>query len=84
MNIDGSDVKLKLVRKTESKRRDRVGKRSSETYAAGDLTIIIRLVVNRVCNPNDENCESTEYKATFTVKRGARKRFVSTAGSCGC
>ena len=84
MNIDGKDTELKLVKSTESKRRERVGMRFSETYAAGNLTVRIDLVVTRVCRPDDENCESTDYKATFTVKRSGEKRIIGAVGSCGC
>ena len=84
MNIDGKDTEFKLVKSTESKRRERVGTRFSWTYAAGNLTVRIDLVVTRVCRPDDENCESTDYHATFTVKRAGEKRIISAVGWCGC
>jgi len=84
MNIDGKDTEFKLVKSTESKHRERVGMKFSWTYAAGNLTVRIDLLVSRVCRPDDENCESTDYKATFTVKRGGEKRIISALGWCGC
>lgn len=84
MDVDGKDIKLKLVKSSESKRRERVGTRSSMTYAAGDLTVSITLVATRVSKPNDENCESTDYKATFRLKRGTERRVIGAVGWCGC
>src|SRR5258708_27263200 len=41
MNINGKDTELKLVKSTESKRRERVGSKFSWVYAAGNLTVRI-------------------------------------------
>ncbi|MEJ7577490.1 MAG: hypothetical protein WKF74_10855 [Pyrinomonadaceae bacterium] len=83
MNIDGRDVSLRLVNETNPKGRERVGSRSTRRYAAGNITVNVVYVATRVCKPNDENCESTSYSATFIVKKGERTQTVKAAGSCG-
>jgi hypothetical protein len=85
MNIDGSDVKLKLVKGMEPKgTQERVGSRRRETYVAGEITVTGNYVVTRVCAPNDENCESTDYDVTFQVKKGSKSQLVKASGYCGC
>ncbi|MCM3905520.1 MAG: hypothetical protein ND866_27825 [Pyrinomonadaceae bacterium] len=86
MNIGGRDVKLTLEKETglKGKEAERVGSRSRETYSSGDITVQGTYVVTRVCDPNDENCESTQYDVTFLVKKGTRSQVVKAVGSCGC
>jgi hypothetical protein len=86
MNIDGSDVKLLLVKGSGSKGKEgeRVGSRSRETYASGDISVTGTYVVTRVCARNDENCESTDYNVTFAVKKGLKSQVVKAVGYCGC
>jgi len=86
MNIGGSDVKLTLEKEEglKGKEQERVGSRSTARLAAGDITVSATYIVRRVCKANDENCESTDYDATFVVKKGAKSRVVKAAGSCGC
>ena len=86
MNIDGRDVKLTLVneRGSKGKEDERVGTRSRETYASGDIIVTGTYVVTRVCARNDENCESTDYNVTFVVKKGSKSQRVKGVGYCGC
>lgn len=86
MNIAGQDVKLKLEKLSGPlwTERERVGSRSTVRYAAGDVTVNGTYVVTRVCRPDDESCESTEYNVTFVVKKGARSQVVKAKGGCGC
>lgn len=44
-----------------------------------------RLLKNRtrVCATKDENCESTDYDATFVVKKGERVQTVRAFGGVG-
>jgi hypothetical protein len=86
MNIAGHDVKLTLTKEVglKGKEEERVGSRSRATYRAGDVTVAGTYVVTKVCDPNDENCESTQYAATFSVRKGSRSQVVKAVGSCGC
>jgi hypothetical protein len=83
MNIDGKDVNLKLVGSSERSVWG-VGARSSKRYRANGIAVRIDRVVTRVCRPGDEECESTDYDATFTVTKAGRKRMIKAKGVCGC
>lgn len=83
MNIDGKDVNLKLAGST-NKSVFAVGARSSKRYKANGVAVRINLVVTRVCQPGDEQCESTDYDATFTVTKAGRRRVIKAKGVCGC
>jgi hypothetical protein len=83
MNIGGKDVKLKLV--GSSNESDwKVGARSFKRYEAQGIAVRIDYVVTRVCRPGDEQCESTDYDATFTVTKAGRRRAIKAKGVCGC
>ena len=86
MNIDGSDVKLNLEKEEglKGKEKERVGSKSTASFANGDIKVSVTYVVTRVCPPRDESCESTDYEATFVVKKGAKSQIVKAVGSCGC
>lgn len=54
MNIDGVDMKLKFVSRTEDNKTDsrgniKVGSRSTERYANGDVTVDVLYIVTAVC-----------------------------------
>ena len=90
MNIDGVDTKLKFISRTEPTRTDsagalRVGSRNTEKYAAGDVTVDALYVVTGVCPSKPrEPCESTDYAATFRVRKGRRIQVIRANGACGC
>ncbi|MGI9168092.1 MAG: hypothetical protein ACR2G5_17215 [Pyrinomonadaceae bacterium] len=86
MNIAGRDLKLTLEKEEGLKGREqeRVGARSTARFAAGDIKVSATYVVTRVCDTNDESCESTDYDATFVVRKGGKSQVVKAAGSCGC
>jgi hypothetical protein len=84
MNIDGQDVKLRLVQSTGSQERAKMGSRLTRTYAAAGIKVLAVYVTTRICKPDDESCESTDYRASFTVKKGGRQQTVRLKGSCGC
>ena len=84
MNIDGRNVRLKLVNSTEPYRRaEREGERFIRGYTSCDVRVRMDIVVTSVCAPNDEACEFTGYKATITVSKGGRKQTVKAVGGCG-
>lgn len=86
MNIGGRDLKLTLKKEEglRGKEQEKVGSRSKVTYQAGPITVTGTWIVTRVCDPKDENCESTQYDATFVVRKGTRSQVVKAVGSCGC
>ena len=83
MNIDGRDVRLNLVNRAGPK-NEKVGSHSTELYQAQGIKVTARYVTTAICEPNDENCESTSYDATFTVMKGKRQQTVKLTGVCGC
>ena len=84
MNIDGKDVKLTLVSKTDPKGRERVGSRSTRRYATQGTILDVTYVATRVCGVNDESCESTDYDATFKLMVRGMQRTIKAVGGCGC
>jgi len=86
MNIDGRDVKLTLEKEEgpKGKEQERLAARSTARFVAGDIKVSATYIVTRVCKASDENCESTEYDATFVVRKDAKSQVVKAAGSCGC
>jgi hypothetical protein len=84
MNIEGRDVKLKLTRKRDPTGRMRVGSKSTRRYVAGDISVEATYIATKVCERDDEACESTDYSATFAVRKGIRVQVVKAVGGCGC
>ena len=84
MNIDGVDIELRLVRSTEPKGKEGVGSHLTRTYVAAGVRVFAAYVTTRMCKPNDEDCEATEYDATVAVTKGARKQTIKIKGACGC
>ena len=84
MNIDGRDIKLKLVGSSEDSPRREVGMRLSRRYKADDIYVQADYIVTRVCPPSNPACEETLYQATFTVSRGVHRQIVKAKGACGC
>jgi len=85
MNIDGKNVKLKLVGSSEpSGGVKKKGERFSRNYVSGDVKVRMDFVTASVCAPNDEGCESTNYNVTVTVWKGGRQQTVKAVGGCGC
>jgi hypothetical protein len=84
MNINGRDIKLKLVDSGGDPTRRKVGRRLYRRYKADDIYVQADYVVTRVCPPSNPACESTLYRATFTVSRGEDRQIVKAGGECGC
>ena len=84
MNIDGQDTKLRILKDRNPGDRERIGSRWTKTFSAGQVTVSSTWVTTRVCAPDDENCESTDYDATFVVRKGRRVETVRAFGWCGC
>jgi hypothetical protein len=83
LNLNGKTIRLRQV--GGNTRRDRrIGDRFRETYAGDGVTVRIDYVVTRICDPNDENCESTDYKTRLTVRRGKQVTVLNGFGVCGC
>ena len=84
MNIDGRDVKLRVINDWGSRERERVGSRSRRNFAAQNISVQSTYVVTRVCAAADEDCESHDYAATFIVRKGKRVQTAKAVGVCGC
>ena len=72
VNLDGRDIRLRLVRQKEKSWNPKIGDRSWTIYAVGELSVRVDFVVARVCDPNDESCEVTWYNVKLTVSRTRR------------
>ena len=84
MDIDGHDVQLKLVKERNPGDREVVGSKWTRTFAANNILVTSTYVATRVCARDDESCESTDYSATFVVRKGKRVQTVKALGTCGC
>jgi hypothetical protein len=86
MNIDGQEVKLEPVERSEPEYEGNVrkGQRAKELYRAGSLNVRVDYSVTKTCPPRDDSCEATWYDATITLTRGNQKRIMKTVGVCGC
>jgi hypothetical protein len=84
IHLNGQDTKLRVLSWKEKQGQLKVGARSRETYAAGDLTVRLDFTVRRVCPPKDESCEATWYDVKLAVTRNRRRTVVHAKGICGC
>ena len=84
IQLNGKNIKLRLVAESKRRRIERVGDRAWETYAAEDVTVRVDYMVTRVCGPREEDCEVTNYRATMTITRGNQRLVVKGLASCGC
>jgi hypothetical protein len=75
MNIDGRDVRLSLVKKTEPKGRLKVGSRITRRYSVGNATVDTVEIVRKL--------SPMSVSFTFTVRKGNRIQVVKASGSCG-
>lgn len=83
MNINGRDVKLKLVNSQELKPGFKVGDHSSFRYHGDGFDVEVVYTVTGVCKPDDEKCEVNEYNATITVTSGSANHILTAHGICG-
>jgi len=85
INLDGKDVKLKLVSKVDYKGKPRVGKKFSRKYTARDVTVLVEYVITSVCDPKDESCEFINHSGTITATKDFRiQKMAKLPGGCGC
>lgn len=84
ITLDGQKLKLQLLAELKGKRKERVGDRSWQIYSGGDVKVRVDYVVTKVCDPNDEDCEATYYRANMTVTRGKQRLVVRGIAICGC
>lgn len=83
MNINGRDVKLKLLNSQELKRGFKVGDHSSFRYQGDAFDVEVVYTVTGVCKPDDEQCEVDDYNATITVTSGSARQTLNAHGICG-
>jgi hypothetical protein len=84
MNFDGKDVILKEVRRIDAEGDIKIGSTRNVFYKSGNIDVEVEYVVKGLCEPDDTECESTEYSATITVTRNGMAQKISALGSCGC
>ena len=84
VNLDGRNVKLRLVASSKTNAKEKVGDRSWETYVARNIQVKVEYVVTDVCDPNDESCEVTYYRTKMTVIRGNQRTVVKAIALFGC
>jgi hypothetical protein len=86
MNIDGRNVKLKLLSSIEPAGGvSRRGERFSRNYAAGNVRVRMYFVASSVCpGPYDPECLGNRYDVTLVVTKGTRRQTIKALGGCGC
>ncbi len=79
MNLDGQDVKLKLVSSASvPKGEARKGQRTTGRYVAPDIKVRIDTVIGK------DYGEGRDHTGTIIVTKGSREQTVQIVGSCGC
>jgi hypothetical protein len=86
MNIDGRNVKLRLINSTElSGGVERKGGRFSRSYASGAIRIRLDFVAVSVCPaPYNPECVASRYEITLIVNKASRRQKIKAVGGCGC
>jgi hypothetical protein len=84
INLNGRNLQLRLTGYSKPKAKEKVGDRSWETYAVGEVKVRMDYIVTRVCTPREKMCETTYLDATMTVSLGAQKVTVKLTGRTGC
>jgi hypothetical protein len=82
MNLDGSDVELRLVYVSRSTKGVTMGSRSHSKYRAKGISVLINYVVNASCPEENPDCDSVGYLATIFVTKGSRKQTIKAIGMC--
>lgn len=82
MNIDGSDVVLKLVHESGELG---LGHTLYRTFRGGNAEVKAQFNVVRDCTNDEEmSCEVGEYNAKFDVSKGQQHQIFQAQGSVGC
>lgn len=84
VTIDEKKLQLRLIAESKERATEKVGDRSWEIYSAGNVRVRVDYLVTRVCDPDDEGCEATCFRATMTVSKGRQRRVVKGVAICGC
>jgi len=81
LNVDGKDVKFKLIRKGDRPEEEKLGDTYSDVYQADGITVTVQYTVSKLpC----EECEGTDYDVVLTAVRGSYLVKEKAFGSCGC
>ncbi|MDT4965450.1 MAG: hypothetical protein QOJ64_187 [Acidobacteriota bacterium] len=83
INVNGKDLMLRLVRRTEEDFQMKVGYRYFEEYASGNTRLRVDYVVRGVCPPNDEQCSVVVLSGVLTVRHKEGMKKIKTIGLCG-
>ncbi len=87
MHLNGRDVKLKLIKSTETKENAKKGGHYSQIYQAGQMIIRVDYHVTWTCEadmPESESCEVTHYDLNITFSQNNRQKTIRAKGICGC
>ena len=81
LNVDGKDVKFKLIRKGDRPDKEKLGDSYSDVYQSEGITVTVQYTVSELpC----EECEGTDYDVVLTAVRGSYLVKEKAFGSCGC
>jgi hypothetical protein len=83
VNIDGKDLKLKLIYASPATNGVLLGSRSYKKFSAKGISILIRYVVNAVCPEENPDCDATGFIATITVTSSGHRQSLKATGMCG-
>ncbi|MBG6079143.1 hypothetical protein [Rubrivivax gelatinosus] len=87
IRVDGKLHKLKVLALPAPKdqdRRQRVGDKEVFELFGDSVSARAECTVTRICEPEDESCEVTIYKAKLTVRTPGGTRVLDAWASCGC
>jgi hypothetical protein len=85
MNVQGNNTQVSPD--TQSDLQDwptRRGGRFRWDFSAGQVRITVRGTATRVCAPDDERCESTDFDVSIEARCGSARQTLHAVGGCGC
>jgi hypothetical protein len=83
MNIDGKDIRLKLVYASSATNGVLLGSRSYKKFSSRGISVLIRYVVNAVCAEENPDCDEVGHIATISVNKNGRRQTIKAIGMCG-
>lgn len=85
MNVQGNDTQVSPDTQSDLQNwPTRRGGRFRWGFSAGQVRITVRGTATRVCAPDDERCESTDFDVSIEARRGPARQTLHAVGGCGC
>jgi hypothetical protein len=87
MRIDGKLEKLEVKHvfsKFKKPGEISIGDLDVYNLSNGSVRVKAYCTVSQICNPDDDACESTGYRAKITVKSPQGVVSIKASGACGC